>query len=267
MSGTNYNAENPFEDEGNPFESTAKQTSYNQSAYTQPTIASPQTQPIPNTSSSWDSNLTEESISRKETELRRREEDLERREQVIATREQTVGRGRVKNWPRCRPILYHSIDGEIPQEQRGLVKRAYYGWFGIVFALTWNLLVVAAVLAVGGSIPGFFLGLAFWLVSIPMSFFTYKRLYEAARKGKSSTYILYFIMLWMSFLVYGWLAAGVDGWGGGGIVICIDQIGSHLVVGIFALVDVVLMGLVILYHLYIFVAARREYKKAAVSSS
>lgn len=33
-----------------------------------------------------------------------------------------------KNWPRCRPILYHNIAKEVPAERRGLVTRGYIAW-------------------------------------------------------------------------------------------------------------------------------------------
>lgn len=33
-----------------------------------------------------------------------------------------------KNWPRCRPLLRHAINEDVPEQRRGLVRRGYIAW-------------------------------------------------------------------------------------------------------------------------------------------
>lgn len=33
-----------------------------------------------------------------------------------------------KNWPKCRPMLRHSISEDVPEKRRGLVWRGYWAW-------------------------------------------------------------------------------------------------------------------------------------------
>jgi hypothetical protein len=34
------------------------------------------------------------------------------------------------NWPRCRPLIYHSIRHDIPPDAQAMVKRVYIAWYG-----------------------------------------------------------------------------------------------------------------------------------------
>lgn len=61
--------------------------------------------------SSNDLQRREQALERREAELKRREEELRRN-----------GGGKVKNWPRCYPLIYHDIEGEIPDEYQKMVK-------------------------------------------------------------------------------------------------------------------------------------------------
>lgn len=72
------------------------------------------------------------------SELDRREAELNRREQQLEYRERKVGEVQEKlkdtldrspNWPKCRPVLYHSIKDEIPEGGQRLVKRVYFAWY------------------------------------------------------------------------------------------------------------------------------------------
>ena len=81
-------------------------------------------------------------ISDREDELNRRERELERREQQLEYRERKVGdlqaelglvADRTPNWPKCRPIIYHNIKEDIPEDGQLLVKRVYFGWICTIF--------------------------------------------------------------------------------------------------------------------------------------
>jgi hypothetical protein len=258
-----YDAENPFED-SNSFESKG---AVNQ-AHVAPTFTQPTYTPSTASTASIQSlntgvDMNEESIARKEAELRVREQQLQQREQQLIKTEASAPAGSAsnKNWPPCKPIIHHDIAGDIPAGQQNLIRRAYAGWYMQMVGLLWNLVTVTAVLVTKGEIAGFFLGLAFTLVSVPMSFLVYRLLYNAAKKAKISYYHHWILNIWWSFLVYGWLGVGIYGWGGGGVITAIRVLGDNTIVGIFAIVDAVVMALIILYHFYLFIRARTERNK------
>lgn len=50
-----------------------------------------------------------------------REREIDQRERAVKAKEDAK-----KNWPsRCFPILYHSIQDEVPIEQQSMVKKFY----------------------------------------------------------------------------------------------------------------------------------------------
>jgi hypothetical protein len=176
-------------------------------------------------------------------------------------------KNRVKNWPSCKPIVYQDIEHDMPTpEGVSLVKKALRGWYGICLALIWNTIVLIALLVVSADAIGFLIGLIFFFLSIPISFGIFRLLYNAVRKSKSSYFFIYFILMWMSFLVYGWLGIGFDAWGGGGLFVFLENIGNNKTIGIFGLVDTALFALVIIWHIYVMALARKEYKKSGGNS-
>ena len=44
-----------------------------------------------------------------------------------------------KNWPKCRPMLRHSISEDVPEKRRGLVWRGYWAWLLMAagFSVDW----------------------------------------------------------------------------------------------------------------------------------
>jgi hypothetical protein len=66
-------------------------------------------------------------------ELQRREEELARREREIQVKEGVITSIQKKNWPICKPFLYHNIKEEI---QPGLKQKVcyigYFTWMGSV---------------------------------------------------------------------------------------------------------------------------------------
>jgi len=70
--------------------------------------------------------------------LRAKEEELNRKEAELLGREQIIASGgggvnpKAPNWPRCRPLIYHNISGDMPTpETVRLVRMAYGSWFGM----------------------------------------------------------------------------------------------------------------------------------------
>jgi hypothetical protein len=64
-----------------------------------------------------------EKVREMERELARKEQELQMKDREIAELEAKLALYRPPNWPRCRPIAYHNIPGDIPIEHRGKVCR------------------------------------------------------------------------------------------------------------------------------------------------
>jgi len=286
MADISYTAENPFEDDetSNPFEeeqpSRTMQPTFVPPKVMEPTFVPPTrmepsfvppkskvtTQPSYNTSSKT-SDITAESLDRKEAELRRREEELERREQSVTVKEQSIPNSRVKNWPRCRPFLYHDISADMPTpEAISLVRKAYIGWFVTIFCLIYNFATLMAVLIIdkgtGPSFGGFFLALAYIAFCVPVTFLIYRLLYNAARRSKPSLYLIYFIFQFLEILAFlGVFAVGVVGWGGGGFLLMLDSFNHSVAGGVICLICFVFWVALTVWTVVIFFFGRREYKR------
>jgi len=82
--------------------------------------------------------MTPEQLREKQLELERREQQLQYQQmKVQEIQEKQGGVPKVANWPKCRPLIYHNIHDEIPENGRTLVKRVYFSW--MFFFLCFNL--------------------------------------------------------------------------------------------------------------------------------
>jgi len=280
MANTDYRAENPFEEAEQPAIGRAPpptipakptQTTDTSQLFMegQPPRNNNQqatTTTITTTNTAFGS-MTSSDLDRKEMELARKKEDIERREKQLKDKEQKVNiTTRKKNWPRCKPFLYHDIREDIPTpELQSLVRKAYFAWFVIIIAFFWNIITLLSILIISGqgvAIAGFFLGLVYTIFSIPVSFLVYRTLYNAAKLTSSSRYVLYFCLIWVQIAVFILLAIGIDGWGSGGFIVMLEVFKVNTVVGIFCVVVFILYACLALFHLVIFFYARREYVKA-----
>lgn len=129
---------------------------------------------------------TPEGIRKKELELKRREEDLQRREQALLVKEDELDKvsPKKKNWPRFRPMIYHNIQEEIPEEHKKLVRNAYIMWFVTVWCYFYNFFSVLSALIVtggGSEIASFILSIVDFIFFVPLSFLIYRLLYRATR--------------------------------------------------------------------------------------
>jgi len=84
--------------------------------------------------------------SNREEELRAKEQKLQERENLIKEREDALRKRGVMpyNWPWFRPILYHDINADIPEQFQGHTWRLHYVCLATWFTLCWNWLVIAA---------------------------------------------------------------------------------------------------------------------------
>lgn len=98
-----------------------------------------------------------ETASRME-EIRRREAELAQREAALGQREEFIRRHGRNNWPPrpfwpFRPLLYHDIEAEIPQESRQIVSSLYKLWLAFVVTTVLNF-VACLLLLIGGADDG-----------------------------------------------------------------------------------------------------------------
>jgi len=258
-----YNAQNPFEEDEDkrgsvkkptpslPPKSTLREPDAFSGRYTATTNS-----PIDPT---W------EGVKRKEAELKRREDDLAKRETNLQEREQSVPKGRVNNFPPCKPLVHQNIAEDMPTDAtKSMVRRAFIGWFATLVAFLWNLIMLlSALIARGGTsyITGFILSIVYIIFAYPISFFIFRLLYQAARKGKPSLYVMYFIFIWFEMATWAFYAVGIYQYGGGGFFAMLDSFKSSKVVGVFGVICFVVWVLLIIFHFFIFVLARIQYGK------
>eukprot|EP01116_Phalansterium_solitarium_P009158 TRINITY_DN23193_c0_g1_i2.p1 TRINITY_DN23193_c0_g1~~TRINITY_DN23193_c0_g1_i2.p1 ORF type:complete len:313 (+),score=115.93 TRINITY_DN23193_c0_g1_i2:385-1323(+) len=207
-------------------------------------------------------DLTWEGIQRKERELDNREQALNRRDDVLQNREKTLPRQRIKNWPTCRPIIYHDIEADIEDKgTQAVVRRAYIGWFFECAIQLINMISLLANLIVGGKVVGgFVLSIGFLIWHVPISFVVYRMLYQAGRKGKATLYVLYFIFLWWTIIWCAYFFIGIAAYGGGGFFCMIDSFEKNVGAGIIGIICMVGWGLLIVFKIYIFIVARRLFQ-------
>jgi len=273
MANTDYRAYNPFEEAEQPAMTRAPAPSVpvkpqsNSALFQEGPSVPPRKSNAPTPSFESGGYSNSDDLDRKEAELMRKKEDIERREKQLKDKEQHLKVStRVKNWPKCKPFLYHDIREDVPTpELQSLVRKAYFGWFGITITYLWNIIVVMAIVIIDGSgtdIAGFFLGLAYAIFSIPVSFLVYRTLYNAAKLTSSARYVMYFCLVWTEIAVFIVLAVGINGWGSGGFLVMLAVFKESTVVGIFCVTDFICFTLLVIYHIVVFGYARREYGKA-----
>jgi hypothetical protein len=108
-------------------------------------------------------------------EIRRREEDLARRETEINNKAEHIRRHGRNNFPPCQcnshshfashlihlpvfPLIFHSIQDEIPEDHRQLITRLYQLWLVLLGTLLINMIACICILIAGSASGGSDLG-------------------------------------------------------------------------------------------------------------
>lgn len=118
-------------------------------------------------------------------ELARREQELEARERELTQKADHIRRFGRNNWPRCTcaanitlhgsndessvavyPLIFHSIQDEIPQPSQPLVNRLYQLWLVLAATLLLNMVACILILVAGSSNGGSDLGSSIGYVSL-----------------------------------------------------------------------------------------------------
>ncbi|KAI8922258.1 scamp family-domain-containing protein [Powellomyces hirtus] len=180
----------------------------------------------------------------RELELQRREADVAQREARLRDRERAVGTFNPPNWPKCRPMIYHDIEKEIPVRGRWLVKRIYLAWMLAVIVYLVNSIAAFSLLVTGAASGGvtFGISLVILLVGTPVSFvFWYRPLYNGVRAESSASFFFFWFNYGAHLCVAVLLAVGIPGWGGAGVIITLAQFKVNVPSAIICLISSALL--------------------------
>lgn len=207
-------------------------------------------------------------------ELKRREEDLKLRERAIAAREAALPGDRTPNWPKCKPLVFHSIAEDIPAGSQRMVRMTYYGWYllGLAYVFNWVALMVVLIDdfdGAGNTSLSFGLATLMMVIGIPISFAGwYRPLYHGARSGKSSLFLWFFFTFGIHILLCLFWALGIPSTGSGGFIIGLKAFskdastsGAFCLTGTFVWMTNVVYGVIRIYK------AHQVYLGRGLSSS
>ncbi|KAI9223942.1 scamp family-domain-containing protein [Blastocladiella britannica] len=193
-------------------------------------------------------SAAEAAIRYREKELERREQTLANRENALKDREEKVDRvlERQMNWPPFRPILYHSIEKEIPPRGQGMVRRMYSLWMFAVWTYVFNCVACFTLLVTKNAAGGGMFGMSLLIaaVAVPVSWsFWYRQLYNGTRDDKSIRFFLFFINFAFHLGASGALLVGIPGWGGAGVIVTLEQFSVNLISAIFCVIASASLGI------------------------
>lgn len=193
-----------------------------------PAVMSPtqETQPPPYTQTAQQQATT--------ADFQRRQEELERKAAELARREEELKNStfnaRVNNWPPLpsfipiSPCFYQDINVDIPVEFQEMVRRLYYLWLFHAVLLLGNLLAGTCMLFSGFDDKGstFGLSLVYCIFFIPLSYLCWFRpAYKAFRADSSFNFMVFFFIFFCQFLYSAFMALGIYGTGGCGLITAI----------------------------------------------
>lgn len=210
--------------------------------------------------------------------LRQREEELQRREQTLAYREARLAERETKvqelgqtapNWPRCRPMIYHDIQRDIPENGRQLVKRVYFGWYIAVWVYLINAIASFSLMTskATGAGGNFGMALIVLLIGTPVSFvFWYKPLYDGVKFNRSMNIFIFFLCYGFHILIAGIFAVGVQGWGGAGFIYVLEALtAGQIVSSVLSVISFASMVFEVIYGLWQIKGVQAYYRSKGMS--
>jgi hypothetical protein len=205
------------------------------------------------TAGTTDSRKKEADLNRREAELNKREAELRRLELEIRNNPAMKS---IKNWPKYCAVVHHDIAGEIPAENQGMVKTAYYAFLGFIFCAFYNIAFGTSAGLIEGKVGiGNWLWSALFLVAgVPGAFILwYMRLYNAAIKDGAFKYAVFFIFFLGHLIFVGWAAVGppiLAKWSLTGWWAAINMIDKNDAVGILYFIGAALWSLEFLWSFW-----------------
>jgi len=215
--------------------------------------------------------------------IRVRMDDLARREQAVRQREDHVKEleGRLKeggievkpkNWPRCKPILYHDIQAEVPTPLQPLCKAGYVLWMLSISAYLFNFIAVTIMFFMGtGTLACWFFAALATVIGIFCSWWTvYSNLYRAVQTvGGTWAYGKYMIhqaifVVWTVWVVIA-PPIGTSSCFVAGVFVMIDQFSGGgtkgATGGILGIINIAIWGLVSFLAIYVLLWAFRIWRR------
>ncbi|KAI0093687.1 scamp family-domain-containing protein [Irpex rosettiformis] len=170
-------------------------------------------------------------------DIEQRERDLERREAELNQRADNLRTHGRNNWPPFFPLIFHSIQDEIPEGSRALITRMYQLWMLLAATLILNFVAYLVLLISGatGAVGGFVTSIIFVVLITPLSFFLwYRPIYNAYMKEQALYYYVYFVFGGFHLLFSAYGIIGPQGSGAAGVIQTILAFtGGHIVAGVF----------------------------------
>ncbi|EKM82633.1 hypothetical protein AGABI1DRAFT_34378, partial [Agaricus bisporus var. burnettii JB137-S8] len=118
-------------------------------------------------------------------DIQRREAELERRETELHQKAEHIRKHGRNNWPFFYPLIFHSIQDEIPEPSRFLITRLYHLWLVLLLTLILNFVACLFVFFADnsqGSDLGASIGYVF-IISVTSFLLWYRPIYNGYMKS------------------------------------------------------------------------------------
>ncbi|KAF8910977.1 scamp-domain-containing protein [Gymnopilus junonius] len=164
-------------------------------------------------------------------EIRRREQDLERREAELNNKAEHIRRMEGIISPLAIfPLIFHSIQDEIPETSRPLITRLYQLWLVLLATLIVNMVACIFILISGAESGGGDLGASLGymiFISILSFLLWYRPIYNGYMKEQALYYYFYFFFGGFHLLFSLYMIIGIPGTGSAGLIQTIREFSGH----------------------------------------
>lgn len=224
--------------------------------------------------------MDEESIRLRAMELAKREAELEKREKELLERgtsgvpQQPIDR---PNWPRCYPLVYHSISSIPGKLRRTAAVMGYVGFFiftalmilnfiGAMITISPLLSMVKDDLSPLSRVKMAIMALLFMVIA-PVAHFaiSYWSLYKAMQTAHIARFALFFVTYAMPILFCGFCFTGWYDYGPCGLILMIMsvplQTSGNLTIFIVNTIMTLLYVLMAVYFLIIYIMALHVFRQ------
>lgn len=236
---------NPFSDpqpqslDSNPFADPAVQAGLNSHAHEEYDAASfkgASTYDLPDQQAASASGNAD--MQARLADLQRREQELAARETALKQKQEHIRKHGRNNWPPGPfPLLFHSIEDEIPQAHQATMTTIYRIWMFLILTLIVNLVGAILLLVSGASNGGSDLGAAIMYVPVigALSFLLwYRPVYNAYAKEYSFFFYAFFLFGAFHVAFCAYMFIGIPSSGSAGLINLISRFtGGHIVAGVF----------------------------------
>lgn len=154
-------------------------------------------------------------------DLQRREADIERREAELNQKAEHIRKHGRNNWPFFYPLIFHSIQDEIPEASRPLITRLYQLWLVLFGTLIVNMVACLFILFSGAQGGGSDLGASIgyiFIIGVLSFLLWYRPIYNGYMKEQALYFYLYFFFGGFHLLFSAYMIVGVPSTGSAGLM-------------------------------------------------